>query len=174
MDIKKLLLDDADIRNLLVEEKEMEDKVEKEKEKEVKKDDKEKEKEVKKGGSEDIKDRMAKMRAMRKFAKKDDKEDTKEKDKEIKDEGTDKEKELKVGEKIEHEHEGTFDWVIDSIKGKDTKENAGAMSAIKDEFYKRIAQDHINEFPNYYTNLDCGLVVMEKKLKKGKKSDEEV
>jgi len=50
------------------------------------------------------------------------------------------------GSSIEMEHENTYNWFANEIK-----KNKKIPS--KEEFFFRIAEDHLQEFPDYYTLL---------------------
>jgi hypothetical protein len=56
--------------------------------------------------------------------------------------------ELKKGIKVEEEHEDLYDFFVKEFKKIDTD-----MPISKEDFYKKIAQAHLKEMPNYYTEL---------------------
>lgn len=55
-------------------------------------------------------------------------------------------KELQMGIEIEKEHLGTINWIIKELGGEPKED-------LLNEAAKRIAQDHLNEMPDYYTRL---------------------
>jgi len=56
--------------------------------------------------------------------------------------------ELKKGIKVEEEHEDLYDFFVKEFKKIDTD-----MPISKEDFYKKIAQAHLKEMPDYYTKL---------------------
>lgn len=68
-----------------------------------------------------------------------------------------KETQLEKGIKIEHEHKDTLDWIKAYYKVHD-------KFPPYEEFYERIAKNHLEEFEKYYTALQD----MEEELKQGK------
>lgn len=56
--------------------------------------------------------------------------------------------ELQKGISIEKEHLGTIQWLIETLGGdpKDVK--------LQEEVARRIAQDHLDELPDYYSRLE--------------------
>jgi len=53
---------------------------------------------------------------------------------------------LEMGIDVEQEHESTYDWIASYLKKN------GKLPP-KKEVYKRIAQDHLDEYSDYYTRL---------------------
>lgn len=53
---------------------------------------------------------------------------------------------IEMGIDVESEHEPTYKW-LDSYVKKNKK------LPPKEELYKRIAQDHLDEYDDYYTRL---------------------
>jgi len=53
---------------------------------------------------------------------------------------------LEHGATIEREHEKTYNWLKNELKKNGTLPPKG-------EFFARIASDHLQEFPDYYTLL---------------------
>ena len=53
---------------------------------------------------------------------------------------------LKMGREVEKEHAPTVSKIIASVKD-------GAVGMSTEEIYESIAQDHLNEIPDYYTRL---------------------
>jgi len=60
-----------------------------------------------------------------------------------------KQSQLEIGAKIEMEHEALYDHIVDVFFV--TAKTAFPMT--KDEFVRWIAEDHINEIPDYYDRL---------------------
>jgi hypothetical protein len=60
------------------------------------------------------------------------------------------EEELKKGISVEKEHLGTIKWLLKHLEHGEATEFADLM----DEVAKRIAQDHLNELPDYYSRLE--------------------
>lgn len=52
---------------------------------------------------------------------------------------------IKMGIEVEKEHDPTIDKI---------EEKYGIVVEDREEIYKSIAQDHLDEFPDYYTRLD--------------------
>ena len=63
------------------------------------------------------------------------------------------ERQLEMGKKVEHEHQPTYDFLVDYV----SQHNKMPPSI---ELFKRIALDHLHEYQLYYT----GLAKMEKEL----------
>ncbi len=53
---------------------------------------------------------------------------------------------LEIGIDVESEHEPTYEWLRNFLK-----ENKKLPPKI--ELYKKIAEDHLNEYDDYYTRL---------------------
>jgi hypothetical protein len=56
--------------------------------------------------------------------------------------------ELKKGIKVEEEHKDLYDLFV-----KEFKKLGSDMPLSKEDFYKKIAQAHLAERPDYYTEL---------------------
>ena len=70
------------------------------------------------------------------------------------------EDQLKIGMQVEMEHTKTLEWLVKELGG-----DPGASKDLIKEAAKKIAEDHIAEFSDYYTRL----VEMEKKAEAEKK-----
>lgn len=55
---------------------------------------------------------------------------------------------LQIGTEVESEHEDIYDYLQKYFKDKDVE-----MPISKEEFFMRIAKDHLKELPDYYTRL---------------------
>jgi hypothetical protein len=55
---------------------------------------------------------------------------------------------LKMGIEIESEHGDIYEYLEDFLNSKDLK-----MPLTKKDFYKKIAEAHLKEIPDYYTRL---------------------
>lgn len=63
---------------------------------------------------------------------------------------SEEEKQLQQGIEVEKEHLGSIKWLIEQLESGEPRE----IQSLIDEAVKKIAQDHLNELPDYYTRLE--------------------